>query len=88
MTLQQLKYVVAIADSRSINKAASELSIRQPSISSAVKELEEELGIRIFARSSKGITVTEEGSEFLEYAKAMMNGYHKIEEHYFVQKGK
>lgn len=86
MTLQQLKYVIAIANNHSINKAASELSIKQPSISSSVKELEEELGIKIFARSSKGITVTQEGEGFLTYAKAMMAEYRKIEEHYMERK--
>ena len=65
MTLQQLKYVVAIADFGSFNEAAKQLYISQPSLSEAMKELEEEIGIVVFKRSNRGIRITGEGEEFL-----------------------
>ncbi|GAE91104.1 methionine biosynthesis and transport regulator MtaR [Gracilibacillus boraciitolerans JCM 21714] len=54
MTLQQLRYVIEVVRSRSINKAAQRLFISQPSLSNALKELEEEIGIKIFSRTNKG----------------------------------
>lgn len=62
MTLQQLRYVLTVADCRSMNKAARVLYISQPSLSAAVRELEEEIGSVIFERSNKGISVTVEGN--------------------------
>lgn len=82
MTLQQLKYVVVIAETKSMNKAAAQLKITQPSISNSVKELENELGITIFLRSRRGISLTEDGKEFLGYANKVMDQYTFIVEHY------
>ena len=65
MTLQQLKYVVEVAERGSITEAAKALFIAQPSLSAAVRELEEEAGITIFLRNSRGILLTQEGAEFL-----------------------
>ena len=61
MTLQQLRYVIEVADCRSITQAAQNLFITQPSLSSAVHELERETGTVIFSRSSRGVLVTPEG---------------------------
>ncbi len=72
MTLQQLKYVIAVADHHSMSKAAQSLFISQPSLSNAIKELEQEVGIHIFLRNNKGISVTEEGWEFLGYARQVI----------------
>lgn len=69
MTLQQLKYVIAVADQGSMNEAAKTLFISQPSLSGAVKELEKELGFALFLRTSRGIVVTPEGEDFLGYAR-------------------
>ncbi|WP_080847068.1 LysR family transcriptional regulator [Cytobacillus gottheilii] len=82
MTLQQLKYVIEVARSRSINKAAQRLFISQPSLSNALKELEEELGITIFHRSNKGILPTPEGSEFLGYARQVVEQTELLENRY------
>lgn len=82
MTLQQLRYVVAVADSKSINKAAESLFITQPSLSNALKELENELGITIFSRNNRGIEITPDGDEFLGYARQMLEHYELIEERY------
>ena len=65
MTLLQLKYIVTVAKQGSINKAAKELFIAQPSLTAAIKELEQELGITIFSRTNKGVIVSTEGEEFL-----------------------
>ncbi len=82
MTLQQLKYVIEVARSRSINKAAQRLFISQPSLSNALKELEEEVGITIFLRSNKGIIITPEGSEFLGYARQVVEQAELLENRY------
>ena len=86
MTLQQLKYAIAIADNKSMNKAAAELFITQPSLSSTIKELENEIHIEIFSRSNRGIAITPEGEEFLGYARQMLDHYRLIEEKYVEQK--
>ena len=69
MTLQQLKYALTIADCGSMNEAAKQLFLSQPSLSETIKELETEIGIQIFLRSNRGIVITPEGEEFLGYAK-------------------
>ena len=70
MTLQQLRYVIEIVNCGSMNAAAEKLFVTQPSLSNAVKELEKELGIEIFLRSSRGISLSAEGAEFLEIGRA------------------
>ena len=85
MTLQQLRYIIAIQDAGSYNKAARELFISQPSLSAAVKDLEEELGITIFIRNNRGITLTADGSEFLGYARQVMEQYRLLNER-FIEK--
>lgn len=82
MTLQQLKYVIEVARSRSISKAAKKLFISQPSLSNALKELEKELGIILFLRTNKGITITPEGSEFLGYARQVVEQVELLENRY------
>ena len=64
MTLQQLKYALTIADCGSMNEAAKQLFISQPSLSETMKELETEIGLDIFLRSNRGIVITPEGEEF------------------------
>ncbi len=82
MTLTQLQYAVTIADTKSMNKAATELFVSQPALSGAVKELEEELATQIFIRSNKGIVVTTEGEEFLRYARQMVELGNLVEERF------
>ncbi len=82
MTLQQLRYAVAIADNKSMNKAAAELFVTQPSLSNTIKDLENEIHIEIFARSNRGIVITPQGEEFLGYARQMLDQYRLIEERY------
>ncbi len=66
MTLQQMKYIIAIVQYGSITEASKRLFITQPSLSNAVKDIETETGIEIFQRSVKGITLTSDGTEFLD----------------------
>lgn len=72
MTLQQLLYTVKIAETKSMNKAAAELFISQPALSSAIRDLEEELQTELFIRNQRGIIVTVEGEKFLSYARQMV----------------
>ena len=65
MTIQQIRYVIMVASTGSMNEAAKKLFISQPSLSSAIKELETEMNISIFARTTKGVVRTPEGEEFL-----------------------
>ena len=82
MTLQQLLYTVKIAETKSMNKAAAELFISQPALSSAIHELEEELQIEIFIRTQRGIIVTTEGENFLSYARQIVEMSEMLKERY------
>ncbi len=82
MTLQQLKYVVEVAERGSITEAAKSLFIAQPSLSAAIRDLEEETGTTIFLRNSRGILLTQEGVEFLGYARQVVQQAALIEDKY------
>lgn len=82
MTLQQLRQVITISTSRSMNEAAKKLFVSQPNLSATVKELEEEIGITIFIRSNRGIVMTPEGEEFIGYARQVVEQYQLLEIRY------
>lgn len=82
MTLQQLKYIIAIAENGSITKAASKLLIAQPSLSKSVSDLEEEMGITIFYRNNRGISLSEDGIKFLSYARQVVEQSELLEEQF------
>jgi len=82
MTLQQLKYVIEVATRGSMNEAAKRLFISQPSLSNAIKELEEELKVTIFERTNKGISLSKEGAEFLGYARQVIEQAELLENRY------
>jgi DNA-binding transcriptional LysR family regulator len=86
MTLAQLRYAITIAKANSMNEAARSLFISQPSLSSAIKELEEEIGIELFRRSNRGISVTPQGEEFLGYARQVVEQYELVESKYISKK--
>lgn len=88
MTLQQLRYVTAIAAAGSLNEAAKQLFITQPSLSGSIKELEKETGFELFIRSNRGIKMTPEGEEFLGYARQVCEQYTLLEEKYMGKKSK
>lgn len=82
MTLQQLQYVLAVAQEGSITKAARALFKSQPNISNAIRELEEELNIQIFARTPNGVSLTPEGEEFLVQASSITQQVKRLENQY------
>jgi len=82
MNIQYLKYAIEVEKHKSISKAAKNLYMGQPNLSRAIKELEESLGIVIFERTSKGIGVTPNGEEFLQYAKRILSQIDELEEIY------
>ena len=82
MTLLQLRYMIMISETGSMNKAAEQLYISQPSLTAAVKELEKELGITVFNRSGKGVTLTADGAEFLTYARQVYQQYENLQERF------
>ena len=88
MTLQQLKYALTIADWGSMNEAAKQLFISQPSLSETMKELETEIGLDIFLRSNRGIVITPEGEEFLGYARQVTEQFGLLQSKYIDKKVK
>jgi len=82
MTIQQLRYVIVICEEGSLNKASEQLYIAQPSLTSALQELEKELGITIFNRSGRGVTPTNDGLEFIRYAREVVSQYDNLLEKY------
>ena len=82
MNINQLKYVIEVAASSSMREAATKLFVTQPALSESIRELEDELGILIFERTNKRISVTEAGREFLNYAKSAVGQYEILEERY------
>ncbi len=82
MTLQQLNYAIAISEAGSLNKASEVLYVSQPSLTESLKELEKELGITIFIRSGRGVTLTPEGSDFILYARQVINDYSELVERF------
>ncbi len=86
MTLQQFRYIVEISKHNSISKAASALYVTQPSISKAVQEMENDLGITILDRTNKGVVFTKEGTELLFYAKMILEQTESVAYHFNKQK--
>ncbi len=82
MTLQQLKYVDAVADCGSISDAAKRVFVTQPTLTEAIRNLEEELRVAIFTRSSRGVTLTREGEEFLASARQILDDAARIQKKY------
>lgn len=82
MNITQLKYVLEAASSPSMREASSKLFVSQPALSASIRELEEELGIMIFERTNKGISLTDEGRDFLTYAKKAVGQYEILEDRY------
>ncbi len=82
MTLNQLHYLITIAQTRSLNKASELLFVSQPSLTNAMKELEKELGITLFYRGGRGVTLTADGAEFLLYARQIYSQYEAVLEKY------
>ncbi len=82
MNINQLRYALTVAASGSMREAATRLYVSQPALSASIRELEDEIGIAVFERTNKGISVTPEGNEFLIYAKKAVGQYEMIEDKY------
>lgn len=82
MRIEQLEYLEAIVKTGSINEAAKNLYLTQPSLSNALKELEKEIGIQILVRSKLGVSLTDDGREFMIYARQILDNVHLLEERY------
>ena len=88
MTLQQLKYAIAVSDCKSINQAARKFYLTQPALSGAIRELEEEIGLTLFERTNRGVYVTAEGTDFLSYARQLAEQYELMEDRFVRKKPK
>lgn len=84
MTLQQLTYLVTVADCGNITEAAEKLFVSQPSLSTAISNLEKEMGIKAFVRSNKGVVATREGEELLSFARMLLEQADHMKE-YFIK---
>jgi len=82
MTLQQLKYAVTVAECGTISAAAEKLFISQPSLTTAIRELESEMGVTIFSRTNRGVIVSREGEEFLGYARQIHSQAQLLQERF------
>ena len=82
MNILHMKYAVEVAKLGSLNKAAETLMTAQPNISRSIKELEADLGITIFQRSAKGMILTPDGEEFMDYARDILLRIEKIAQSY------
>lgn len=81
-TLQQLRYAITVAETGSINRAAEKLLVSQPSLSKAISELEKEMGVTIFYRHNRGVSLAEEGFRFLSYARQVVEQADLLEQEY------
>ena len=82
MNIQHLKYALEVEKTGSISKAAENLYMNQPHLSKAIRELEENIGINVFNRTSKGVIPTKKGAEFLMYAKGIVDKVDEVENMY------
>ena len=86
MTILQLKYIIALDEECSMRRAADRLYVSQPGLSSAVRDLENELGIQIFERVHNGVVTTAAGASFIAYARSAVEQFEKVEEKYLNSK--
>lgn len=82
MTLQQLKYVITVAETGTITEAAKKLYISQPSLTNVIHDLEKEMNVEIFHRTNKGIDISKEGEDFLGYARQVLEQAAILEDKY------
>ena len=82
MNFQQCRYVQTIAETGSFSKAAKKLFLTQPNLSASIRDLEEELGVQLFERSNTGAKLTDDGHDFLKYAKRILGELDLLEGRY------
>lgn len=82
MNTQHLKYVLEVEKAGSISRAAENLYMNQPHLSKVIKELEDSLGITIFKRTTRGVSPTKKGAEFLFFARKVLQQINELEDLY------
>lgn len=82
MTVTQIRYAIAVAETGSMTKAAKQIGVRQPSVSSAISDLEREMNVQLFERAGRGVTVTTPGREFFSELTALCQSIQRMEERY------
>ncbi len=82
MTVTQIRYAIAVAETGSMTKAAKQIGVRQPSVSSAISDLEREINVQLFERAGRGVTVTTPGREFFSELTAFCQSIQRMEERY------
>ncbi len=80
MNFLHMKYAVSVAETQSLNKSAAILNVGQPNLSRAIKELENSLGVVLFERSPRGMTLTEDGEMFIQYARSILAQVEQVED--------
>ena len=86
MTIQQLRYLITVAETGSITEAAKQLFLSQPSLSNAIRALESEVGFRVFTRSRSGVSITTEGMELLGYARQVVEPMQAMTDRYITKR--
>ena len=82
MTFTQIRYALAVAETGSMTKAAGRIGVKQPSVSSAISDLEREINMRLFERAGNGVTLTKSGREFLAETAVLCQSIQRMEERY------
>lgn len=82
MTLQQIRYILGVAENASLNKASEKLFISQPALSASIHDAEGELGFPIFTRNTRGVKLTEKGEDFIKDARSLYRNYEALLEKY------
>lgn len=82
MTVTQIRYALAVAEAGSMTKAAKKIGVRQPSVSSAISDLEREVQLQLFERAGKGVTPTKSGREFLAETAVLCQSIQRMEKRY------
>ncbi|MBP0975612.1 MAG: LysR family transcriptional regulator [Oscillospiraceae bacterium] len=82
MTVTQIRYAIAVAETGSMTKAAARVGVRQPSVSSAIADLEREINIQLFERAARGVKLTKPGKEFFSEIPALCQCIARMEERY------
>ena len=86
MTLQNLKYAIEISNCHSFSEASKHLFVSQSTLSAAIRDIEEDLGIQIFHRTNRGVTLTYDGEDFIKYAKEIVERSQYLEQRYHARK--
>ncbi|MBQ9905481.1 MAG: LysR family transcriptional regulator [Oscillospiraceae bacterium] len=82
MTITQIRYAIAVAETGSMTKAAARVGVRQPSVSNAIADLEREINMQLFERAARGVKLTKPGKEFFSEIHALCQSVARMEERY------